>query len=70
MSAESFSLQSGNTKGMKHTRVVEFTGLANCQTTTANDNDLLDIDLLVRLNYTAINVRLGVRRRLGGSGGI
>lgn len=50
----------GRIGGGSHTRVVEFAGLANGETTTANDKDLLDIDSLLRLNDAALEVGLGV----------
>jgi hypothetical protein len=48
-----------NQKG-KLTGVIEFTSLSNSQTATANDKNLLDINILLGLDDPAIKVRPGI----------
>lgn len=51
----------------RRTRVVELSRLANGKTAAANDEDLLDVDVLLGFYHSAGEVRLRVRGRLCGA---
>jgi hypothetical protein len=51
--------------GAARTRVVEFSSLADAETTTANDEDLVDVDKVAGTAYgAAVEVGLGIGRLL------
>jgi hypothetical protein len=50
----------------KRTGIVELSSLSNSQATTANDQNLLDIHDVSRLDYTAFQVGLRIWRLLSG----
>ena len=55
---------------LRHTGVVELSGLANGKAATANDKDLLDVDVLLGFYHSACEVRLRIGSFLRNAGGV